>query len=273
MITTNVSKISVPTKRFKHLAFFSSLISSRYLSTSTSPQIYAHALNICIIVGSTRESGSPRPILSNRVARYMESSLKNRPSREGLQQQQHNVSILKAKDLPLLEKPHFSYSKSQLPPQLAEMHNILKNSDAYIAITPEYNHSPCPGLLNLMNHFGSSTFSFKPSGIVSYSAGQWGGTRAAHSLRPFLSELGCLPVSAMVHIPKAMDVLDEDGNLLCSNEDFNESEEERWSKYVDRMIYQVEFWAHAAKNQRELENPSQYSPAFVNKPSERNAPS
>ena len=226
-------------------------------------------------MGSTREDGPPRPILSNRVARYIESSLKNRPFQQGDEQQppQHNVSILKANDLPLLKKPHFSYTKSQLPPQLAEMHSILKNSDAYITITPEYNHSPCPGLLNLMNHFGSSTFSFKPSGIVSYSAGQWGGTRAAHSLRPFLSELGCLPVSAMVHIPKAMHVLDEDGNIICANDDDKESEEERWGKYVDRMIYQLEFWAHAAKNQREFEDPSQRSPAFVKKPSDRNAPS
>lgn len=34
---------------------------------------------------------------------------------------------------------------------------------------------------------GSSIFSLKPSAIVSYSAGQWGGTRAAMALRPILS--------------------------------------------------------------------------------------
>ena len=67
------------------------------------------------------------------------------------------------------------------------------------------------------NHFGSSLFSFKPSCIVSYSAGQWGGTRAAHALRPILSELGCIPVSAMIHIPCAQDVLDELGNVLSQS--------------------------------------------------------
>jgi len=36
-------------------------------------------------------------------------------------------------------------------------------------VTPEYNHAPGPALLNLLDHFGSSTFSFKPSVIVSYS--------------------------------------------------------------------------------------------------------
>ena len=37
-------------------------------------------------------------------------------------------------------------------------------------------------LLNLLDHFGGSLFAFKPSAIVSYSAGQGGGTRAAHAL-------------------------------------------------------------------------------------------
>ncbi len=242
--------------RLKRAAFLS-LISSRKFSSSYQ---VASALNIVVLVGSTRTSGPPRPILGDRVSRYIESSLKNSQSK-------HHVSILNAKDLPLMEKPHFAYPKSQLPKELAEMHDILNGGDAYIAITPEYNHSPCPGLLNLMNHFGSSTFSFKPSGIVSYSAGQFGGTRAAHSLRPFLSELGCLPVSAMVHIPQAMNVLDEEGNVVDTED------EERWSSYIDRMISQVEFWAEAAKRQKEINDPTTRSPAFIKSPTDRNAPS
>jgi NAD(P)H-dependent FMN reductase len=120
--------------------------------------------------------------------------------------------------------------------------------------------------MNLMNHFGSSTFGFKPSGIVSYSAGQWGGTRAAHALRPFLSELGCLPVSAMVHIPKVIEVLSENGDLL------EVGSEEQWSGYVDRMISQLEWWGNAAKEHKEHHDPFLKSPAFQSSPSERNAP-
>jgi len=249
----------------KRLAFMSSLISIRNFSSS--PQSFADALNVCILVGSTREDGPPRPILANRVAKFVEASVKRR-------QTQHNISILDAKDLGLLKKPHFSYAKSQIPQDLEDMYQKLKEGDAYITITPEYNHAPCPGLLNLMNHFGSSVFSFKPSGIVSYSAGQWGGTRAAHSLRPFLSELGCIPVSAMIHIPHAMNVLDEDGNVIISTSAsaMESDKEERWIGYCDRMIHQLEFWGQAAKRQREIEDPSLGSPAFVKKPSERNAP-
>lgn len=241
---------------FKKMSLLS-LVSGRPFSSSS--QSFADGLNICILVGSTREEGPPRPILAGRIAKFVEMSVNKR-------QTKHNITILDAKDLSLLKKPHFSYTKSQLPQNLADIHKSLKDGDAYITITPEYNHSPCPGLLNLMNHFGSSVFSYKPSGIVSYSAGQWGGTRAAHSLRPFLSELGCIPVSAMVHIPHAMDVLDDNGIVVELDN------EERWIGYCDRMIHQLEFWAQAAKRQREIEDPTIKSPAFVKKPSERNAP-
>ena len=63
--------------------------------------------------------------------------------------------------LPLLEKPHFAYAPSQVPPPLAKLNEELRGADAYVAVTPEYNHAPSPALLNVLNHFGSSTFSFK----------------------------------------------------------------------------------------------------------------
>jgi chromate reductase len=227
--------------------------SVRTLSTS-------NALEICIIAGSTRTSGPPRPILSDRVTSYIQASIaKREPS--------HDVTILKAREtLPLLERPHFTYPPSQMPENLKELHKILEKADAYITVTPEYNHAPCPGLMNLMNHFGSSTFGFKPSGIVSYSAGQWGGTRAAHSLRPFLSELGCLPVSAMVHVPKAGEVFDPEGRVL------EDLDEDHWDRYVDRLLCQLEWWGEAARIHKAAVDPQSVSPAFTKNPSQRNAP-
>ena len=181
-------------------------------------------------------------------------------------------------DLPLLDKPHFSYAPSQVPPPLQELHDIFQTADAYVCITPEYNHAPSPALLNLLNHFGSSVFSFKPSAIVSYSAGQWGGTRAAQGLRPILSELGCLPVSAMVHVPHAGRVLDEHGAILQSggiardDDDKDADEEDRWRSYVSRCMGQLEWWGAAAKEHRKRVDPYAVSPAFQRDPSQRNAP-
>jgi len=179
------------------------------------------------------------------------------------------VSLLDPRELglPLLEKPAFCYSASQVPPQLQKIQETLASADAYVMVTPEYNHAPSPALLNLLNHFGSTVFSYKPSAIVSYSAGQWGGTRAAIALRPILSELGCLPVSAMIHIPVAQDVLlDEDGTV-------NEDQQGEWDSYVDRCVSQLIWWGQAAKQQREVVDPFQVAPGFTSRPSQRNAPS
>ena len=123
-----------------------------------------------------------------------------------------------------------------------------------------------PALLNTLNHFGSSIFSFKPSLIVSYSAGQWGGTRAAHALRPTLSELGCLPVSAMLHLPKAQEVFNDDGSLQ------NEAEAPRWAAYAARGVSQLEWWGEAAREQRRRVDPMVGSPALVKTPAQRDAP-
>ena len=118
-------------------------------------------------------------------------------------------------------KPQFAYAAGKAPPSLDALYDRLLAADAYVMVTPEYNHAPSPALVNILNHFGrrrtlplapvqdthilhaqhcptrtrptpagSSVFSFKPSAIVSYSQGQWGGCRAAVGLRPILSELG-----------------------------------------------------------------------------------
>ncbi len=92
-----------------------------------------------------------------------------------------------------------------------------------------------------MSYFGGSRYAFKPSGTVVYSGGEYGGMRAAMALRPFLSELGCLPVSAITSFPKAKELISKDG---AASEDT--------LKRLERMVVQLDFWAHAAKAQRTL---------------------
>lgn len=105
---------------------------------------------------------------------------------------------------------------------------------------------------------------------VTYSAGQWGGTRAGVALRTTLSELGCLPVSAMIHIPKAQEVLNRDGSIAVTSD--GNDDVERWEKYCSRTFSQLEWWAVAACNHREVVDPFDESPVFGKAPSQRNAP-
>jgi hypothetical protein len=85
-------------------------------------------------------------------------------------------------------------------------------------------------------------------------------------MRSFLSELGCLPVSAMIHVPKAQEVLAEDGSFLAS------ADAERWANYFARSFAQLTWWASAAQNQRAAIDPHKLAPAFKKDPSQRNAP-
>jgi NAD(P)H-dependent FMN reductase len=194
------------------------------------------------------------------------------------------VSHINPAEFPLLEKPHFAYAQNKAPPNMQKIHTQLLNADCYVCVTPEYNHSPSPALLNTLNHFGSSTFSFKPSAIVTYSAGQWGGVRAAVALRATLGEVGCLPVSAMIHIPRAQDVLDMDGRVISqqqqkvSGDPKEESDDEesrrRWQTYCGRCFSQLEWWADATIRQRAILDPfTNESPIFVTSPEQRSAPS
>lgn len=129
----------------------------------TSTAVSMAGLSIALMTGSGR-IGPPEPVLAPRVAQFI---------KRGLERRDNSVTILDPLELELnlLQKPEFAYPRSQVPPTLAHIMDVLSAADAYIAVTPEYNHAPSPALVNLLNHFGSSTFSFKPSAIVSYSAG------------------------------------------------------------------------------------------------------
>ncbi|UZK69760.1 NAD(P)H-dependent oxidoreductase [Sphingomonas sp. S1-29] len=216
------------------------------------------ANDILVILGSERTSGPPHPPrLGARVAAACMRRLRDRDIEAAL------IDPLEI-DLPHPFKPHFAYASRDRPDALDRLAERIAAADGYVMVSPEYNHLMSPVLSDLLNHFGSSLFSYKPSAIVTYSAGQWGGTRAAVSMRTFLSELGCLPVSAMIHVPHAQDVFEEAGEYRAG------VEAERWDGYLDRTLDQLCWWSTAAARQRSEggERPG----AFITNPSERNAP-
>ena len=166
-------------------------------------------MKFLIFLGTARNSTPPAPArLGVRVVEALLTLLKS-------QYETHDITLIDVLDYPLdaVFKPHFAYAKNKAPAELNNLAQIIASADGYIMVSPEYNHAMSPALANLLNHFGSSLFSYKPSAIVTYSAGQWGGMRAAVGMRSYLSELGCLPVSAMIHVPKAQAVFTEDGTV------------------------------------------------------------
>jgi len=214
-------------------------------------------MKVIVFLGSVRDSTPPRPArLGARVVAAMARLL------EGAKVDVEVIDPLDL-DLPTVFKPHFAYAAGKSPAAMQRLAEKIEAADCYVMVSPEYNHSMSPALANLLNHFASSSFAFKPSAIVTYSAGQWGGARASVNMRTYLSELGCLPVSAMIHIPRAQEVFEEDGSFGA---DANVAE---WETYFGRTLEQMFWWSKAAKAQRGHGLPTK---AFGRDPSQRNAP-
>jgi len=214
-----------------------------------------------VFLGSVRTKGAPQPTrVGERVAKFCV---------RGLESRGHSVDLVDPLEWPLDEdpssfRPHFSYAKGRAPGRADELAQLIADADGFVTVSPEYNHSMSPALANMLNHFGSSLFSYKPSLIVAYSMGQWGGARAAVNMRTYLGELGCLSVSAQILVPQAHKVLDTDGTLLP------EVDENQWAGYSGRGFDQLEWWSEATKSQREKVDLS--SAAFKSNPAQRNAP-
>jgi NAD(P)H-dependent FMN reductase len=88
----------------------------------------------------------------------------------------------------------------------------IKSADAYIIVTPEYNHSVPGGLKNAIDTVWLS-FSFrnKPVAFVSYSVGVAGGARAIEHLAHVFIETESVPVRNSVIIPAVTTAFDEHG--------------------------------------------------------------
>jgi NAD(P)H-dependent FMN reductase len=83
-------------------------------------------------------------------------------------------------------------------------------SDGFCVVTGEYNHGLPPALSNILDHF-QPEYLFKPCAIACYSAGRFGGVRAAVHLRAMVGELGMASISSMLAFGAVQDTIEMDG--------------------------------------------------------------
>ena len=97
-------------------------------------------------------------------------------------------------------------------PVVRRWNQKIKEADAYLVITPEYNHS-VPGVLKnaIDNVCVSFAFRNKPIVAVGYSGGIAGGVRAIEHLAQIAIEAELVPLRAAVVIPQVAEAFDEDG--------------------------------------------------------------
>ncbi|MDW4907374.1 NAD(P)H-dependent oxidoreductase [Streptomyces sp. ADMS] len=95
--------------------------------------------------------------------------------------------------------------------ELAAITPKLASADAFVVLTPEYNHSYPAGLKNLIDwHY--TEWQAKPVAFVSYG-GVSGGLRAVEHLRQVFAELHATTVRDTVSFHNAGASFDEEGRL------------------------------------------------------------
>jgi len=142
--------------------------------------------------------------------------------------------------LPLLDKMYKEYEPDAVPEVLQRLAALVKPADAYIVVSGEYNHTVPPALANLLDHFLEEYFR-KPSAIVCYSAGAFGGVRAAMTLRAMLAELGMSSIPSLLPVPKVHSAFDDEGK----------PSDEVWLERAGRFLTELEWYAGAMKAARE----------------------
>jgi chromate reductase len=106
----------------------------------------------------------------------------------------------------------------EYPEKLREFKKKLREADALLIATPEYNYS-VPGVLKnaidcASRPFGDNSFDGKPVGIMSASIGMLAGARAQYHLRQSLVFLNTFPLNRPeVMVPFAADKVDGNGRL------------------------------------------------------------
>lgn len=185
------------------------------------------SLHVAILYGSVREAR-----VGIRVVRFLDDALRRRG---------HTTSVVDAMEqrLPLLDRMYKEYPRGSAPPILENLAEIYRRTDAFAIVSGEYNHGIPPGLKNLLDHFLEEYF-FRPSAIVCYSAGQFGGVRAAMQLRMTLAELGMPSIPSLLPIPRVQDAFTPEGEPTAPG----------FEKRCERFFREFEWYAEALRRAR-----------------------
>jgi NAD(P)H-dependent FMN reductase len=114
--------------------------------------------------------------------------------------------------LPVLDEPHHPRHEKYEHAHTRRWSAIAARADAFVVVTPEYNHSAPAAIKNAIDYLHNE-WRHKPIAFVSYG-GVSGGTRAVAALRPVATAVKMFPVTELVAIP-FFDKLIVDGRFVA----------------------------------------------------------
>ena len=126
-------------------------------------------------------------------------------------------------------------------PAVRRWNDTIAAGDAYLFITPEYNHSVPAVLKNAIDSvFATFAFRTKPAACVAYSGGIGGGARAVEHLAHIAIEAEMVPLRNTIIIPHVGDAFGPDG----------QPSDTRTSAAAKILLDDLAWWAAALKQAR-----------------------
>lgn len=188
---------------------------------------------IAVIAGSTREGR-----FSDQAAAWVAAEL---GKRSGVTAE---IVDLKDYDMPFFNEPvsPAMITTAYTHEAVARFTAKIKSADAFVMVTPEYNHSTTAVLKNALD-WVYREWNQKPVAFVSY--GSVAGSRAVEHLRLIAIELQMAPIRNAVHIPGDK-YFGMRGGAMTAGDLFASLQ-----KPVDGMIEQLLWWTSALKAARE----------------------
>ena len=185
-----------------------------------------YMLRVAIILGSTRPGRN-----GEAVARWVYEIVKKKE--QGKDVEFEYVDI-KDYNLPLLDEPIPPSQGQYTKDHTKAWSTKIDSFDAYIFVTPEYNHG-IPGALKNAIDFLYREWNNKAAGFVSY--GGTGGVRSVEHLRLVMAELQIADVRAQVTL-----------SLFTDFENFRTFKPASYQEQaVNVMLDQVLAWGNALK--------------------------
>ncbi len=116
---------------------------------------------------------------------------------------------LKEENLPMFDEPKHPRFRQYEHAHTKRWSAKIDAADAFIFVTPEYNHGAPPSLINALD-FLSQEWAHKPVGFVSYG-GPGGGTRAVQMVKPMMAALKLVVLLESVMLPFFAKSIDDKG--------------------------------------------------------------
>ncbi|MEV0643990.1 NAD(P)H-dependent oxidoreductase [Phytomonospora sp. NPDC050363] len=180
-------------------------------------------LKLAVIIGSTRE-GRFGPVPAEWIAE------------EARRYGGFDVDVV---DLLDCELPAHITGDSDDHPNVRSLSARLHAADAFVVVTPEYNHSYPAGLKAAIDHY-QAEWHTKPVGFVSYG-GMVGGQRAVEHLRQIFPEVHALTVRDTIGLVNYWTLLGPDGRF---------AEPEALAGAAKGMLGQLTWWGRALRTAR-----------------------